>query len=181
MQFTKHIWKHIGEKSNNCNQCSFASVFAYNLRVHLKTHSGEKPNKMQPLWLYIRPGRQFEDAFRDTQKTKKQTNVTSDMTTPETTIWKNCTNATSEAIPEKSQTNAASAIMHLLGQVIWGCIWKHIMQRSQIRLKTHTGEKPNNCNQCDCASSRGDVLRIHLKKTQWRQVSQVPRMWLCIP
>ena len=50
------------------------------------------------------------------------------MITPENTIWKNCTNATSEAIPlppfevtaEKSQTNAASAIMHLLGQVISG-------------------------------------------------------------
>ena len=32
-------------KSNKCNQCNYASSQAGNLRVHLKTHSGEKPNK----------------------------------------------------------------------------------------------------------------------------------------
>ena len=30
-------------------------------------------------------------------------------------------------------------------------------------FKTHSGEKPNICNQCDYASSRADVLRKHLK------------------
>ena len=113
------------------------------------------------------------------------------MITPENTIWKNCTNATSEAIP-----------LHV--QTIWG----------------NSGEKSNKCSQCNYASSWAGNLRMHLKthnaeksntfenphwrkakqlqpmwlciltwrrfkdtfeKTQWRQVSQVPRMWLCIP
>ena len=36
---------HSGEKSNNCNQCDFASVWAGNLNTQLKRHSGEKSNK----------------------------------------------------------------------------------------------------------------------------------------
>ena len=32
-------------KSNECNQCDFASIEAGNLKKHLETHSGEKPNK----------------------------------------------------------------------------------------------------------------------------------------
>ena len=31
-------------------------------------------------------------------------------------------------------------------------------------LKTHSGEKSKKCNQCDYASSRADVLRTHLKR-----------------
>ena len=30
-------------------------------------------------------------------------------------------------------------------------------------MKTHTGEKPNKCNQCDYASSQAGKLRRHLK------------------
>ena len=33
------------EKSHKCNQCEYATAHASALRAHLKTHSGEKPNK----------------------------------------------------------------------------------------------------------------------------------------
>ena len=33
--------KNEGEKSNNCNQCNYASSQAGKIRTHLKTHSGE--------------------------------------------------------------------------------------------------------------------------------------------
>ena len=36
---------HSGEKSNNCNQCDFASVRAGDLNTQLKRHRGEKPYK----------------------------------------------------------------------------------------------------------------------------------------
>ena len=33
------------EKSYKCNQCDYASALAWNLRTHLKNHSGIKTNK----------------------------------------------------------------------------------------------------------------------------------------
>jgi len=40
-------WGYIWKRTNECNQCDFASSQAGNLRVHLKTHSREKPNIYQ--------------------------------------------------------------------------------------------------------------------------------------
>ena len=34
-------------KSNKCNQCDYASSHLGHLRIHLKMHSGEKPNKCE--------------------------------------------------------------------------------------------------------------------------------------
>ena len=56
------IWKHTVEK-NKCNQCDFASSQAGNLRAHLKTHSGEKTNKCNAMWLCILLCKLFEDTF----------------------------------------------------------------------------------------------------------------------
>ena len=36
-------------KLNNCNQCDYASSEAGDLRRHLKTHSGQRQKKMQPI------------------------------------------------------------------------------------------------------------------------------------
>ena len=41
-QLRTHMKMHIGEKSNKCNQCDYASSQASNLRQHLKTHTGVK-------------------------------------------------------------------------------------------------------------------------------------------
>ena len=37
-----HLKTHSGEKSNKCNQCNFASTWPADLRIHFKSHSGEK-------------------------------------------------------------------------------------------------------------------------------------------
>ena len=62
---------HIGEKSNKCNQCDYASSQAGNLRAHLKTHSGEKSDVTLPalpqVWLCILCPNQFEDTFENAQ------------------------------------------------------------------------------------------------------------------
>ena len=41
----RHLKIHTGEKSNKCNECDFASSRTDGLRAHLKTHTGEKPHK----------------------------------------------------------------------------------------------------------------------------------------
>ena len=43
-----HLKTHSGEKLNKCNQCDYASSCAHNLRTHLKTQSGET-KQMQPV------------------------------------------------------------------------------------------------------------------------------------
>ena len=73
---------------------------------------------------------------------------------------------------------AISVPLHLLKQAIWGNIWKLTVEKSQTsatsvtassradvlrrHLKTHSGEKPNKCNQCNYASSEASQLRRHL-------------------
>ena len=48
----------IGEKTNKCHQCDFASSQSGTLKRHLKTHSREV-KWMQSVWLYILSGRQL--------------------------------------------------------------------------------------------------------------------------
>ena len=56
---TEWIPRHSGEKSNTCNQCDYASSKPWNLRRHLKTHSGKLKKglnnsatlgQMSPMW-----------------------------------------------------------------------------------------------------------------------------------
>ena len=41
----RHLKTHGGEKTKKCNHCGFTSSQTGNLRTHLKMHSGEKSNK----------------------------------------------------------------------------------------------------------------------------------------
>ena len=36
---------NVGERSNKCNRCEYASSVKGNLKIHLKTHTGGKTNK----------------------------------------------------------------------------------------------------------------------------------------
>ena len=81
---------------------------------------------------------------------------------------KNQTNATNETMPllgqaiwgniwkytvEKSQTNATNVIMHPPGQTVWGRIWKRTVEKSQT----------NAASECDFASCHPSALRTPLK------------------
>ena len=58
-----HLKTHSGEKSNKCNQCDFASSQANSLRRHLKTHSGEKWNKCNQYDFFTVTIKWFEETF----------------------------------------------------------------------------------------------------------------------
>ena len=47
-------------------------------------------------------------------------------------------------------------------------------------LKIHTGEKSNKCNQCNYASSRIWQFEDSFENTQWRKVKQMQSVWLYI-
>ena len=56
-------------ESNKCNQCDYASSQAGNLRIHLKTHSGEKSNICNQCDYASSP---FKDTFQNSQWRKVQ-------------------------------------------------------------------------------------------------------------
>ena len=111
------------------------------------------------------------------------------------TVEKNQTNATNVTLPllshliwggiskrtvEKNLTNVISVTLHHLMQTLWRSIWEWMHSGEnqtnvtsatlhalmQVHLKTHSGEKPNKCNQCDYASIWGHIWKRTVKKSQ---------------
>ena len=67
----------------------------------------------------------------------------------------------------KRKTNATIASMQSIKQETWGRRWKRsgekLNQCIQCDLKRHSGDKSNKCNQCNFASTWPANLRTHLK------------------
>ena len=62
-----HLKTHNGEKSNNCNQCDYASSQAGNLRSHTKTHNGEKSNTCNQCDFASSQASSLKKTFENTQ------------------------------------------------------------------------------------------------------------------
>ena len=129
-----HCWRNDDEKTDECNQCDYASHYVSNLRAH-----------MQPVWLCIFFALDLKDIFQNTLEKnpenaasvimnllrnaiwrfiwqftvgKSQTNVTNVTMPPlNQAIWRKCT-------VEKKETNAASVTLHLCGHTPWRNTWK---------------------------------------------------------
>ena len=118
----------------------------------------------------------FEGSFENTIVEKSWTNATSvTMHLPKQAVWGIIWKHT----VEKSRTNATSVIMHLLKEAIWGLSWTHTVEKSlpiairvtlhllkqaisvYTHLKTHNGQKSNECNQCEDASSQTGNFRTN--------------------
>ena len=91
-----HLKTHNGEKANKCNQCDCAFSHVGDLRRHLKTLNWEKSNKCN----------QCDSVFLMHA------------------IWGNIWKST----VEKSQTNATNVTLPALTQVLWGDIWRDTNQ-----------------------------------------------------
>ena len=118
-----HLKKHSGEKPNKCNHYNYAFSEAGNLRRHLKTHSGEKSNKCNQKCI----GKFIVE--------KRQTNANCATLDPHRqAIWVHVWKST----VEKSHTNAISVIINLCVQKFWGDIWKHTEEKSQTNAANST-------------------------------------------
>ena len=99
----------------------------------------------------------------------------------------------------KSQTNATNVTMPILGQAIWGHIWKRTVGRSQIiaiNATLHPCMQWRKVKQMQpvwiCLWSLSQHLKMHLGKsqidaidvtfenTQWRKTKQMQPVWLCL-
>ena len=133
-------------------QASNTSTIAGSLRKHLKTHTGEKPNKWNQCVyaICILRARQFEEIFVNAKWEKSNKCNQCDFVPS----WADVLRTNFKIHSEKSQTNATNMTMPHLMQVISGNIWKQ------------SGEKPNKCKLCIYASSLLRDLRTHLKNSQ---------------
>jgi hypothetical protein len=99
---------HSGEKSNKCNQCNFASTWPADLRIHFKSHSGER--SIDAASVIMHP---LEQATLGT--TWKCTIEFSSVHSKSLRLLLIIHSAV-----EKSQINATKAILSAVIRVLWG-------------------------------------------------------------
>ena len=122
-QFEENFIAHIGEKSNKCNICKYASSQSSDLRRLMKTHNGEKSKKCNQfhfasyqavLWRYIskpKEKRSETNATNFTSHLLGQTLIETNL--KKKTAEKNQTNATNMTV---SFSEAGSLRRHLKTQ-----------------------------------------------------------------
>ena len=132
-------------KANKCNQCDYASSQASNLRTHLKTHSGEKLNNCDQcdFACWLRTHLKSHSGWNVAKQLLDWPRIKHDNSTAYLVLWL--------YTMEKRKTNAAIVTVSSYASAL------------NRHWKTHTGERPNKCNQCDYATSCADVLKTHLK------------------
>ena len=118
----RHLKTHSGEKPNKCNQCDFASSQAGDLRRHLKMHRGEKPNNCNWCgYAFSVPDNLRRHKVEKANKCNQCDNVSSSHLKTENTV-------------KNIHTNAASVNIYPLRRAIWN-------GHSQIDICKHNGEK----------------------------------------
>ena len=130
---TMHPLKHFEDSFDNAQwrktkqmQCDHACFDPTALRVHLKSHNGEKPTKVQPMWLGIFSGSQFEKTLDNTQHGEKQN------------ICNQCDYASSQASNLRTHFKKWRKVKQM-----WLC----------MHLKTNSGENSNKCPESKCSTT----------------------------
>ena len=180
--FEKTHWR----KAKKCNLCDLASFHANNLTRHLNRHSGEKP-KMQPMRLCLLSSRQFEATFENVQCRKIGQMqlvwlcilpVMPFENTFEKTHWRKAKKCNLCDLASFHANNLTRHLNRHSGekpkmqpQRIWKIkemlfVWLCILPVMPIgeTFSKHTGEKPNNCKECDLASFQANSLTRHLNR-----------------
>ena len=147
---------------------------------------------MQPMWLCIFLGRQFEGTYENTQGWEKKCCQCEYACSESSSLRRYLKMHSHENSNKCNQCDFASALAFNL----------------KTHLKTHSGEKSNKCSQCNFTSPYTSNLRQHLKihsgeksnksnlwlciyqgkhlentfeKTQWKEIEHIMQpMWLCM-
>ena len=130
-----HLKTHSGEKSNKCNQCDYASSDASNLRVHLKTHIGEKSNKCN----------QCDFASSEEGNLRRHLKTHSGVKSNKCNwCFHLCVQLTD--IKKHNNENATNLNMYPSEQAIWELAWKYTLLAKKW-ANTHVGamHKGFNC------------------------------------
>ena len=121
---------------------------------------------MRPSWLHILSGKQFEEAFENTQRRKiKQMQPMWFRILSVNHIWGLIFKHTVEISQNKCS------------QCVFGSFWAGNLR---TQMKTHSGKKSNKCNQCEYACSDPSGLKTYLKTCTEENSKQIQPMWLCI-
>ena len=135
-------------KVHKCNQCDYASVWAWDLKKRKKSHSGGKNVQRQSMWLCFLF---FASNFRRHMKT---------LSGEKSHKCNQCDFTSVQACDLKKHLKTHSGEKnHKCKQCDYASV-----QTADLRkhLKTHSGVKSYSCNQCDYAFIQESNFRRHL-------------------
>nr|KAG5697038.1 hypothetical protein BaRGS_005491 [Batillaria attramentaria] len=136
----RHRRKHTGEKDYHCDICKTRFARMDTLKLHLRTHTGEKP-QLQEAKSDSLPGENASDLVEDV----------SDLVEDISDFVENAPDSAEDASDlAESQSNSEENAPKFVES-------NHLRHH----LKVHAGIKPFKCDQCDLAFIRAAELKRH--------------------
>ena len=154
-----HMMTHSGEKPYKCSDCSYATARKSNLRVHMTTHSGEKPYKCSDC-SYEAARKCHLRVHMKTHSGEKpfQCPDCSYATAEKSTLRRHLKTHSGEKPFKCSDCSYATARKSNL----------------RVHMTTHSGEKPYKCSDCSYEAARKCHLRVHMKTHSGEKPFQCP-------
>ena len=143
-----HMMTHSGEKPHKCSECSYATIDKSHLRVHMRTHSGEKPYKCS------------DCSYAAAQKSDLKVHIMMNHSGEKPHKCSECSYATA---------NKSHLRVHMMthsGEKPYKCSdCSYAAARKsdlKVHMMTHSGEKPHKCSDCSYAAVHKSHLRVHM-------------------
>ncbi|XP_039300820.1 gastrula zinc finger protein XlCGF17.1-like isoform X10 [Nilaparvata lugens] len=144
----RHIRTHTGETPFSCNFCDYKCATSGNLKVHIRSHTGEKPFSCKFC------------AYKCSQKSKLKLHIRTH--TDEKPFSCNfCDYKCATSAHLKVHISTHTGVKPLSCEF---CDYKCSQKSSlKLHLRTHTDEKPFSCNFCDYKYSTSGNLKVHIR------------------